>query len=408
SYPSVPAEKTLCPASLSSWSPDAAPVSANGSFLWATASERVGPQIAFVGEPPVLYAVYQNQNFDPEVVRRLPGEDLWSLPGVAGQGLSSVDAHGHPALASDALGRVHVFYGSHVSAIRHARNRGPAAPHRWDALPDIAEFATYPTTLSYPEGELLLFFRADRHYALLRSPDGETWSAPEPIVDWGDGYRIYPDAGVFQRAPDAPIHLSWSYYDYADGSHRGIYYARSADRGLTWSDSTGGTLASPISQEDSETVYFAADETTYGEDIVSDPWERPIILFSSRTDGIATYRLALRSDSGWTFRDLRATPEGDYGPMGGVLDVDPDGGAISAWLVVATEDASGTLLEEWRAIEDGAVERGRTLRGALSEPSRIFNPKLVRPEEGGGAHIFFQSAEDGARSFLFSAWAPDP
>jgi len=109
--------------------------------------------------------------------------------------------------------------------------------------------------VALPTGELAnVFTQIDRSATgllsaslrLIRSPDrGETWSAPQQIVDLLPVGASDPDTGQPIRDgsilasvavdPAGGIHVAWQDARFSGGARDGIAYARSSDTGVTWS-----------------------------------------------------------------------------------------------------------------------------------------------------------------------------
>lgn len=356
-------------------------VSGNGTHRHATTVERTGPQIVFrSGKTGGWYVVYQNIMLDPEVVFLNSSAMPASFSAKAAINPLKNDRHGHPAIAVDKLGFVHILYGAHVSSLRHVRSATPNDISKWISLPDIAPEAAYPNMITVSDNSMLVFFRSSRAYGFKCSMNnGMKWGDYKTVIDYGPDFCVYPDAGTFWDQHRGCIHLSWSQWDYGKHKHQGIYYAKSLDRGISWHTSQDQLLANPISRADSEVVYYKEDEITYGEDIACDSDGDPIILFSTKdaSKGKGVYKIAVFKNRGWHFIDVAETYDVN---VGGALHV------IGHLMIVYLINQDHQL-EEWAVTMEGK-SRMNVICPSVGKDWQCYAPKIAFNDKGKPVLLF--------------------
>jgi hypothetical protein len=273
-----------------------------------------------------------------------------------------MDAHRNPHLLIDAEGFLYLFYGSHCSPTYLARSQRPFDLHAWDSLGAVAENSSYPQPWQLRQGEIALFYRnGGTHNAgesCVRSRDrGRTWSSPQLIATSPPKNGLYAvsvaESGPYPRK----IHMTWSATrgDWWQRYH--LFYASSADGGLTWQRSDGRPYRLPITEPDAERV-FRSDVPDHGvwlQDAQLDQAGRLHVLF---VDGqTLTYdccwRLATLAKGKWTVTRIAGCDHMyDHGALVPLADND-----LRAYLpsipVQPWED--GGQIVEWQSVDHGAT-----------------------------------------------------
>ncbi|MDI6692645.1 MAG: cell wall-binding repeat-containing protein [Anaerosomatales bacterium] len=185
----------LLTAPAGAWVADFFEKSASGNAIYE--SMVIHPEAVYDAVSDSTYLAYQGYGLDPYVTGYNHGESSWGSASVVGTNTLGDDAHGGPALIIDGDGYLNVFYGSHGTALRHARSRYPHSDDEWvDLGPIIAGGRTLVSTYCQPHvetsGTIRLFVRSDWgatkgdwvSVASSRTADGGVeWSAPEILLD---------------------------------------------------------------------------------------------------------------------------------------------------------------------------------------------------------------------------------
>ncbi len=371
-------------------------VSGNGTYLHATTVYRTSPQIIY--SPYLddnLFAVYQNLNLDPEIISYSYKEKKWTPPEIVGSNPLNSDQHGHPALCMDNEGYLHVFFGAHSSPLKHVVSGNPADISSWIQYQDVTNSATYPNVLAFPKKEIIVFYRPIKDYRYIKSDNnGKSWGKENIIIDWGPNFCIYPDAGIKFDSNIETIHLCWSVWFIEQGKHRGLFYTKSNDFGNTWMNSTDSVLSLPISQKNSETVYYNDNETTYGININTQFNGRPIILFNSKLENeeFPKVKLAIKKSNSWEIRDISTTWNG-Y--SGGIVFQD----TISKNTLIFFENTQRFL--EMLVLDSlFQIVNKQVIQPLPNHETKAMFPKAVIDAKG-TLKVLFQGAINDTFSYLF-------
>ena len=237
----------------------------DGLSVAAIQGNIIGPQaIHYVGTHNRTYAVYMDSGYDPKILYFDHATESWSSPvKVATSPID--DSHAAPALLIDQNGYLHVFYGCHNTAVKHAKSDNVEDISAWTVQANVAADASYPSVRLASNGDIYLFYRkaissSHRVECFVKSTDnGGSWSAPATVVDFGDNYWIYHAQMVL--GSDDSIHLTWSYRSYAPLIRYNVYYAYSTDGGSTWYAKDGTDLGATISKAEADANCLVYDST---------------------------------------------------------------------------------------------------------------------------------------------------
>jgi putative cell wall-binding protein len=297
----------------------------------------IGPEAVALGD--VTYVVYQGRNQDPYISAYDRSTGEWSGPHKVGDNPLAdgsnpfQEAHGAPALLVDPVsGYLHVFYGAHQSALRHARSAAPRDPSAWVQLPAAASRATYPQTFFTSDGAANLFYRNDttdsgaagyRGWMHRRSADGgQTWGAATAVVRGDSTWRYYAS---FRPGAAGTIHATLTAQDWAHSTNwiadqfnrRGIYYMR-RDAAGAWRNITGASMLASGREPnksvlDSRARVFSSSTEVQNDTLVADDFSgEPALVFLSGSGyptGDYRWRCA-RFDPGagqWVFSEIART-----------------------------------------------------------------------------------------------------
>lgn len=130
---------------------------------------------------------------------------------------------------------------------------------------------TYPRFVSYPDGTTQAFWRegssgSGSYYSSIFDDETLTFLEKKEII----GEAVSVTSNPYEQRPvvddDGYLHLCWGYRTSAGNaaSNFGLYYAKSKDKGLTWTNSMSDTnYALPLTDANSEKIYDAASNSGY-------------------------------------------------------------------------------------------------------------------------------------------------
>jgi hypothetical protein len=222
-----------------------------GDSLPALTSDRSGNLIA------VWSQASSSNDLSTSLYAATQIRDRWSQPteimsssaGGAATGATSTNKAEQPAMIIDAQDRVHlVWSGGTDSAIFYSRayGRDAASLTGWsvlETLPVPASLSSSPTIAMDGSGTLYVAyavpFNENRGIYLTQSADnGATWSAPIKAFDAaGASWNSADQPKLAYQANAGTMHLIWLRATAPGGvESQAIYYARSTDKGKTWSE----------------------------------------------------------------------------------------------------------------------------------------------------------------------------
>jgi len=276
------------------------------------ASNGIAQPSNFINYPPAIYyngktyiAWQGGAGLDPYIIYYDHATKQWSTPVKIGTNPLSNDDHGAPALCIDANGYIHVFFGSHDSALKHARSNNPEDISAWTMLSDIGSYVSYPKPIVVGN-TIYLFYRTsggtgENPLAYVKSEDnGVTWSEQRTIITHGLNTRVYLGHIV---KDGTKIHIVWCkclvsegaetkreniYHVYFDTTNEHLYSMDGTDLGTSIDDTKANTYCKVFDSGEAFTNHPAMHLDTDGY-----PW----IIFI--TDGISY------EDTNWKFYHTR-------------------------------------------------------------------------------------------------------
>jgi len=412
--------------------PLAAPAPAPGATMTAFADNgaqeallsemAIGP--AAVERNGVTYIAYQGPGYDPYVVTWAAATG-WRGPYRAGHNPLRLDAHGAPALHIDAAGYLHLYYGSHGGALKHARSTRVLDPSAWTELPDVAPNATYPQVVTLPGGAVGLFCRAsvgEPDWVLrVSADDGATFGAPTVVLDADADNHWYAHA---ETGPSGRLHVAFVRLDAAQVRANKVfvrYDVNYAVRGTdgTWRNAAGSALAMPINRARADASCrlvasgpLVTNEVTVKEDASGAPCVLYTIGSGAGADSY-TWRFARFSEAQWRFSDITTT---DHYFDAACFEPLANGG-FDAFVVTGRSDAEGAGDANYRG-RGGSIERYASADGVTwtpagsivptDEPGVLYSdPVLVRGHTGALRVVYTDWTDDESNAWhrLF-AWGP--
>lgn len=237
----------------------------------------IRPELHYDAANGTLVAVYQGYGFDPYAAVYNLGKKEWVGSWRIADNPLALDEHGGPALVEDSSGCYHVFYGSHNSAILHARSVRPHDASRWVTLGPVMVPASEASTAlveargTYPQpsvdqsGTVNLLYRSNgglfSDWVMITSADGcATWSAPEQVLD-----GVSNEQGWYASSwsgPDGDLHVVAARLDYdawrSDPfARQGLYYLRRDAGTGVWENAAGDEVPAPHDRSTLDRVCLA-------------------------------------------------------------------------------------------------------------------------------------------------------
>lgn len=427
----------LCPSSATAWKDDFFDGRASGQAVFE--DMVIHPQAVRVGT--TVYTVYQGAGLDPYIVAF---DDSGAIRGPykvgdnpLASGYDPDDSHGAPSLLADpATGNLHVFWGAHASALKHARTRTPGDIRSWVALPAVPGNVTYPQVFRDDAGVSHLFFRSDDNSGAVTgtdtpvfdrqgwwrstSPDGgSTWTTPTPVILGTPEIRWYAH---FEKGANGLVHMAATTHPKAEASplaRSGLFYARLDTATGEWSDAAGSVLATagasiPAAARLSTSTVFAlpvvAGEWHNGMTVADDGSGNAVIAYVTGGQygpGACRWESARFGGSGWVTAGIAPT---DFLMDSGDIEYGADG-ALDAFLTVGagalgppTDPYSyrGGDIEQWRSTNDGDTwTRVRTLKKADLGHGVVYNdPQTVAGHARLGPRVMFGEWDNDAGNFV--------
>lgn len=278
------------------------------------------------------------------------------------------DAHDNPTLQIDDAGHLWIFSNAHGTS-RPAYLHRSVKPFSIDAFERVLE-----TNFSYSQpwwvpGKGFLFlhtrYKGSRGLTWMTSPDGRTWTDPQPLahLDLGD-YQISGRDGdrvatAFDCHPK-PLGLN---------ARTNLYYLESRDFGKTWTTPGGTAVPTPLLEVKNPALvrdYRAEKLLVYLKDLQFDGG-RPVVLYltskgyeSGPANDPRTWRTARWTGTEWEFRDVTTS---DHNYDHGSLYIEE-----GTWRILATTDpgpqlyGTGGEIVIWESGDRGATwKKSKTL-----------------------------------------------
>lgn len=251
--------------------------------------------VYYNGKTYVVYAT--NPTYDVYAMVYNHVSKSWSEPVLVHSGIGQ-DFHYYPAIINTADGKLHVFYGSHNSQLKHSVSTYAENISAWTTLSDLATpTSTYVNLVTISNGDLYVFSRED-NIGTYRLPEGYwkstdnglTFSSFNRIIDPEEDYATYVYSATYDSA-NGRIWLSWNLYQNSISTYRYRYiyaaYLKLSDGHMYAPDGTDeGTTLSKAEMDAKCIVWDGGSGNKAFQPILRlNSVGTPFIIFQNRTTG---------------------------------------------------------------------------------------------------------------------------
>ncbi|GEM_PF-1703192 len=184
--------------------------------------------------------------------------DLSTIPGNPFASPNAADGHNSFSIAVTKDGHILVTGNEHVNECRCVISASPHDISAWNILSYTDDKVTYPRFIQYPDGTTQVFWR-----------QGTSGNGTYYMNTFDDSTLLFGSKALVISAPDGGnpyeqticvdnkgvLHLCWGYRvtSASADSNSGLYYAKSADKGQTFTNATGDiSYAVPLHSGNSE------------------------------------------------------------------------------------------------------------------------------------------------------------
>lgn len=422
----------LAPVSAAAWVDEFFDGGASGQAVYE--SMAIHPQAVRAADGST-FVVYQGAGLDPYVIRLSPS-GAWQGPVKIGENpLTETtrepdDTHGAPSLVIDANGYLHVFWGAHLSRMKHARSASPLDISAWvQDQPVPPHSATYPQPYLRADGTIMMSYRLDKDWSTYKAGSwmlaeftnhGSTFSTSTAILA-GDNTTIW--YGHTRPGPTGRLHgVFIGKEKYGTAYWRANVYYVYKDPGDVWRDAAsqevtaanpqlGITYAELTAPGLKTLVRASAGERQNQAVVAADSAERPGILYTSGGGfGPTSYRWEYASFDGseWNPEPVVST---DHSFDSGALSFDsgdlPEvfvttGGSPGAGPTDTSYEDRGGSIVRFRVPAAGAPwSKEQTIAAANWTTGTLFNdPQVVEGATSGQPRLLFGEWNNDGANFV--------
>jgi hypothetical protein len=268
----------------------------------------------------IQYIAYYDKDQFVVLGKRKTGDKHWQLKRTPYQG-NTADAHNTISIMTDAAGYLHMTWDHHGNPLNYCRSKLPGSLEMSSKLPMTGlneQKLTYPEFHKLPSGEIIFLFRdgqSGKGNLVINAYDSKAakWTQLHNNLIDGEGKR----SAYWQTCVDTKgtIHISWVWRESPDvASNHDMCYARSSDKGKTWTKSTGEIYQLPIT---AATAEYAAripqkSELINQTSMFANPAGDPYIAtyWREQGDSIPQYHIVYKAGDKWETMNtgFRKTP----------------------------------------------------------------------------------------------------
>ena len=383
---------------------------------------------------------YQGHGMNPYVAAYDHATRRWSTPAQVGVNPIDDDAHGGPSLVIDADGYIHVFYGAHGGALRHARTVTPHDPAVWESLGSVTfeskiasgtktttAPATYPQPVLQADGTLRLFYRSSEPgsgngswYSVTSTSGVNPWRSRELALGGRLGIEGWY-ANFTQDSESDDIHAGFFLRDYVLGKtdfyvRRNAYYLRRDAASGGWFNAAGESAPTTRTQQylDPTCMAYNSGSDYVNQVVVKSIDGEPCLLF-------VTGHQTPKPEYSWRFTRW-SSAENTWSVPVKIADTDNlfdsgcftelADGTIEAYLTVGGFADENTVLDEARQAtrggdivrfvsEDGGTSfsRDATLKSSPGPWARYNDPQIVSNDRG-ETDVFFSEWNNDFSNYI--------
>ncbi|AZP31459.1 hypothetical protein DLK06_15620 [Acinetobacter pittii] len=223
------------------------------------------------------YVILVDENRNPIVLQRykLGSWSSYNLANVATNPLVAPnvpDGHNNFSMGITKNGYILIAGNHHNNTCRCVISQNPHDIQSWSKISFSSSTAiTYPRFLRYPDGTTQAFWRegssGDGSYFTATFDDvNKIFNAKTKLIDQASSVVSSPYEQSIGIGDDGSLHLCWGYRAQSSSANTnfGMFYAKSTDKGLTWTSASGATTYTlPMNDVNSERIYTANQGSGY-------------------------------------------------------------------------------------------------------------------------------------------------
>lgn len=239
--------------------------------------------IYYNGKTYVVFQGYPNE--DPYITLFDHSTEQWATPVKIGTNPLTDDMHGGPAIMIDALGYIHVWFGSHSFTpgyMKYSRSTNAEDISTWTAQSNFGTNPTFPNVIKASNNDLYVFYgesvdATNVRYVYHKSTDnGANWGTKTTVIDFGATTGVQIASTELIAGSPNKIHLAWYYRQYGVADNRqNVYHA--------YLNLTDGKM-------------YAADDTDLGASIDKTEADDHCLVFDSTGENVGFPRVRVASN----------------------------------------------------------------------------------------------------------------
>ena len=255
------------------------------------------------------YTAFYDNDARVVLAKRKLSDEKWELKRTELTG-NVTDAHNTITLGVDGSGIVHMAWDHHGNNLNYVHTTAAGSLELSQRLKmDGVRVGqvTYPEFYTLPDGDMLFLYRVgasgNGDLVLKRYHTAtKEWTTLQQLLISGENRQnAYPEFCVDAKGT---FHLGWVWRASPDvATNHNICYARSADGGKTWTDSTGKALAMPITAATGEVALAVPqrsdlmNQTTMAADAAGHPYI--VTYFRPEGQSVPQIEVVYNDGRGW-------------------------------------------------------------------------------------------------------------